>query len=224
MQASMSPALPMTRKAGLHKWKECQGLPGTQRERCVLIPNVNVCLSNFSSDPPSDLLFALTILCLDTLIPDCSVSFANGVMENEPSNIPSPLSPTPCTWPPLWSQSASHQRNTTLQPLPLSYFTASRSDKQDLTCWRDDDFSIEMIAAPRTLCYSGLYILAFQYQTHGPSLKPIASEREIEQGLQLQTKENGFHFFPIFPPYAESSSDLHHRCPSTPSMPCPLSA
>lgn len=43
----------MTRKAGLHKWKEFQGLPETQRERCVLIPNVNVCLSNFSSDLPS---------------------------------------------------------------------------------------------------------------------------------------------------------------------------
>lgn len=41
------------RKAGLRKWKEFQGLLGAQRERCVLIPNVNVCLSNFSSDLPS---------------------------------------------------------------------------------------------------------------------------------------------------------------------------
>lgn len=43
----------MVRKADLHKWKEFQQLVGAWRQSYVLIPNVNVCLSNFSSDLPS---------------------------------------------------------------------------------------------------------------------------------------------------------------------------
>lgn len=38
------------RKAGLGKWKEFHGLPGAQRKRCVLIPNISVYFSDFSSD------------------------------------------------------------------------------------------------------------------------------------------------------------------------------
>lgn len=108
-------------------------------------------------------LFALTILCLDTTSPNTSVSFANGDMEHEASNIPVPLSPPLSSCPLLQCQPASYQRrNTTLLPLFISYFIASEvtcSNLKESLCWCDHEFCIEMTAAPRALSLKALAVV-----------------------------------------------------------------
>lgn len=87
--------VPCTQKPGLCKMKAFQGLPGACRERRVLIPDVHVCLSNFSSDLPS--LPSPSSVWKHS--PDCSVSSAGGDMESRASDASSPLSPPSSSWP-----------------------------------------------------------------------------------------------------------------------------
>lgn len=78
-------------------------------------------------------LFDLIILCLGTTSPNCPVSFADGDMDNEASNIPVPLSPPLSSWPlPQWQPASYQRRNITLLPLLISYFIASGATSSNL--------------------------------------------------------------------------------------------
>lgn len=107
--------VPCTQKPGPCKWKLFQGLPGACRERRVLIPDVHVCLSNFSSD-----LLSLPSPCsVWKHSPDCSVSSAGGDTESRASDSFLPTQPPFLQLAPLPSQPASCQsRNPSPFPPP----------------------------------------------------------------------------------------------------------